>query len=174
MAENHTKKQFYNLFIENLQDVYSAEEQYIEALPRYIESISSDELREKLRNHFKETKKQQNRLQKIFDELDATPQGTFCEGMKGLLKECDKSLDENLPGVVKDAALITALQKCEHYEIATYGALRTFAKHLELANVRDILQDILEEEWSADQKLTGIAEGGWFTTGINAEAVQNK
>lgn len=172
MAKSKTHKQFYNMFVEHLQDIYSAESQMIDTLPRYIEAISTDDLREKLRNHFKETKKQQTRLNKVFDELNASPKGKFCEGMKGLLKECDEIVNEDLPGVVKDAALISALQKCEHYEIASYGALRTFAKHLELDSVHDTLEEILDEEWSADQKLTKIAEGGWFMSGINAEAVQ--
>lgn len=172
MVKNNNHQQFYNMFIKCLQDIFSAEDQLIKAMPKYMEAISVDDLREKLKSHFNETKKQKDRLNKIFRELKETPKGTVCEGMKGLLSECDKVIREDFPGVVKDAALISALQKCEHYEIATYGALRTFAKHLELSNVEEILQEILEEERNADKVLTGIAEGGWFTSGINAEAAQ--
>jgi len=170
MANNQTHEQFYNMFIETLQDIFSAENQYVEAMPKYLNTISTDELREKLENHFNESKKQKERLQKIFAELNETPTGTFCEGMKGLLKECDKVVNSSFPGIVKDAALVSALQKCEHYEIASYGALRTFAKHLALPRVKETLQEILEEEANANKNLTTIAEGSWFTTGINAKA----
>jgi ferritin-like metal-binding protein YciE len=172
MANNQTHQQFYDMFIENLQDIYSAANQYIETVPKYLTAISTDELRDKLKNHFNETKKQKERLLKIFTQLKETPAGTFCQGMQGLLKECDKVVNESYPGIVKDAALIGALQKCEHYQIATYGTLRTFAKHLELSKVQNTLQEILDEEWDADKNLTAIAEGGWFTAGINAEAAQ--
>jgi ferritin-like metal-binding protein YciE len=171
MANNKNHKQFYNLFIDRLQDIYSAENQLAEKMPTLMKSISSEELREALKSHFKETKKQKDRLEKVFKELKVTPNKKTCEGMKGLLKECEKLVDAQKSGVVKDAAIISALQKCEHYEIATYGALRTFAKHLELSKTEDILQEILDEEWDADSKLTTIAEGSWFTSGINAEAV---
>jgi len=172
MAKNPTHQQFYDLFIENLQDIYSAEDQYIEAMPTLLSAISTKELREKLQTHFEETKKQKERLINIFNELNETSTGRYCEGMSGLLKDCDNILKEDMPEIVKDAALISALQKCEHYEIATYGALRTFAKHLGLPKVQHILQDILNEEWNTDKNLTTIAEGGWFTTGINVEAAK--
>ena len=172
MANNKTHQQFYDLFIDRLQDIYSAENQYVEKMPIFLETISSEELRKQLTTHFKETKKQRDRLQKVFNELNESPKMKVCEGMQGLLKECDEIVSASLPGVVKDAALISALQKCEHYQIATYGALRTFAKHLELTKAHNILQEILEEEWNADSKLTAIAEGGWFTTGINAKAAR--
>jgi len=170
MANNQTHEQFYNMFIKNLQDMYSAEEQYIEAMPRFLGAISTDELREKLKAHFSETKKQKERLSEIFKELDESPAGTFCEGMKGLIVECDKAIDEDLPEIVKDAALIAALQKCEHYQVATYGSLKTFAKHLDLPKIQKTLDEILQEEGAADRNLTTIAEGGWFTSGINVKA----
>ncbi|MGA8164727.1 MAG: ferritin-like domain-containing protein [Waddliaceae bacterium] len=172
MASNQNHQQFYHMFIKGLQDIFSAEDQYIEAMPKFLNAISTDELREKLKAHFEETKRQKDRLQKIFSELNETPTGTFCKGMQALLDECNKIISENFPGIIQDAALISALQKCEHYEIATYGALRTFAKHLELSNVKKILQEILDEEWNADKNLTSIAEGGWFTAGINLKAAQ--
>jgi len=137
-----------------------------------MDAISTDELREKIDNHFSETKKQKERLRNIFDELNITPEGTLCEGMKGLLEECDKVVNNSLSGVVKDAALIGALQKCEHYQIATYGTLKTFAKHLELDAARNTLEEILKEEWNADKNLTTLAEGGWFKDGINIKAAK--
>lgn len=170
--QNQTQKQFYKMFIENLQDIYSAEDQYIQAFPRILENVSTDELRTKLKDHFEVTKKQKERLLRVFRELKESPSGVNCEGMKGLLNECERIGDENFSGIVKDATLIGALQKCEHYQIAAYGALRAFAKHLELSNVENILQEMLKEEWKADKNLTTLAEGGWFTTGINAEAVR--
>lgn len=172
MVKNPTHEQFYNMFIEQLQDVYSAEDQYIQAVPKILNTISTDELRTKLKSHFDEMKKQKDRLGKIFKELNESPEETFCEGMKGLLKECDRIVKEDMPGIVKDAALISALQKVEHYQIATYGALRTFAKHLELKKVQTLLQEILDEEWKADKTLTTVAEGGWFTKGINVAAAR--
>jgi ferritin-like metal-binding protein YciE len=160
------------MFVDNLRDIYSAEEQLIEAMPKFLNAISTGELREKLKEHSNETKKQKDRLRKIFNDLNETPTGTLCEGMKGLLKECDRVINESNPGIVRDAILISALQKCEHYEIATYGALTTFAKHLELSKVQDSLHEILKEEWNADKVLTSVAEGSWFTNGINAGAVK--
>jgi len=166
------QQQFYSMFIEQLKDIYCGEKQYIEAMPKYLEAIKTGELKERLQTHFDETKKQQHRLTQIFDELGESPQEGTCEGISGLLRGCDKIVSQDVPGIVKDAALICALQKIEHFEIATYGALRTFAKHLNLGKVQQHLQDILDEEWKTDQKLTSLAEGGWLTSGINAEAVQ--
>lgn len=171
-TKNHTYEQFYNMFIEQLQDVLSAEEQIIKSTPKLLNIITTKELKDKLKTHMEETNKQRDRLLKIFKELKETPKSKHCEGMHGLLVECEKIAGENISGIVKDAVLICMLQKIEHYEIATYGALRTFAKHLGKEKVENLLQEILDEEWSADEKLTKVAEGGWFTTGINAEAVR--
>lgn len=169
---NHEKHEFKDIFIELLEDIYNAEMQLIEAMPQYLKVISSPDLTEKLKEHFGETKKQKTRLDKIFKELKITPSKHFCEGMNGLLMECDKMAKKELPGAVKDAALISYLQKVEHYEIASYGTLRTFAKDLELDHISDILQEILDEEWKADQTLSKLAEGGWFFSGINISAVR--
>lgn len=170
MADTH--KQFYSMFIKELQDVFSAEEQILQAMPKVINAVTTNELKEVLNDHFKETKAQKDRLVKLFQELGETPAGgnTQCEAMKGLITEGEKIIKETSPGIVRDAILIGALQKIEHYEIASYGTLATFAKHLELDNVEDLLGEILDEEWAADKKLTTAAEGGWFTSGINAEA----
>jgi ferritin-like metal-binding protein YciE len=173
VKKSQTHDQFYNMFLENLRDIYSGEQQIIEAMPKVLDAVSTKDLKDKLKAHFEETKKQLQRLKKMFTLLKETPEGTFCEGVSGLINECDKVIESGYPSVVQDAALIAALQKIEHYEIATYGALRTFAKHLELKKVQDILQEILDEEWKADKKLTTVAEGGYFFSGINAAAAED-
>lgn len=170
--KSNTYQQFYNMFVNQLQDVLSAEEQIIKATPTLLNIVITKDLREKLKTHLEDTKKHRDRLMSIFKDLKESPSGKFCEGMQGLLSECEQVASDPMPGIVKDAALTAMLQKVRHYEIAAYGALRTFAKHLGKDKVEKQLQEILDEKWDADAKLTKIAEGSWFTSGINAEAVK--
>ena len=163
-------KKFYQMFVEELRDIYNAENQIIEAFPRLLNAASSSELKQALKTHSQETQNQKKRLERVFSKLNERPEGKTCEGLKGILKECDKLISRQEPSLVEDAALIGALQKIEHYEIATYGTLTAFAKHLELKEVESILQEILDEEGKANKKLTKVAEGGFFTSGINAKA----
>lgn len=164
------KKDFYQLFIYELKDMYSGEKQMIKALPGMIDAAHSSELKQALQHHFKETKEQLARLQEIEKELNEDLSGTECKAMQGLIKEAHDALKLNFSGAVRDAAIISYAQRIEHYEMAVYGTLRCFAKHLKLANVKNLLDETLKEEGCADKKLTEIAEGSFFTAGLNVKA----
>ncbi len=162
--------EFKKFFVDELQDIYSAEVQIIQGLPKMIAAAESPELREAFEAHLKETRGQVDRLKDIFALIGEPAKEKRCLAMEGLLREADEAISAFKRSFVLDAALITKAQRIEHYEIATYGALRTFADHLDLPEVSDLLQDTLEEEASADKKLTKIAEGGFFSTGVNQKA----
>jgi ferritin-like metal-binding protein YciE len=158
---------FYKLFLKEISDLYSAENQIVEALPKMIEAASTPELKEAFKNHLKETRNQVARLDNIFAQLNEEPSDETCEAMEGLIAEGNEMIEMEAPSVVRDAALIGAAQRIEHYEIAGYGVAKTFATQLELYDIAQLLKETLEEEGSADKKLTSIAEGGFFTAGIN-------
>jgi len=160
------------LFIDELEDMLSAENQIIEALPKMIKAASFPDLKEALSNHLMETKEQVERLEKIFSILELPMKEKLCKGMEGILKEGDKMLENQAKNATTDAAIISAAQKVEHYEIASYGALCSFAKYLGLDEVIDLIQETLDEEKAADKTLTGIAEGGMFSSGIDKEAAE--
>lgn len=153
------------LFLAEIQDTYDAEQQLIKALPKMIEHATSPKLAKAFQNHLSETEQQVKRLEQIFQILDVTPKRKTCEAMKGLIAEA-KDLVENYGNTpFIDAALIAAGQKVEHYEMASYGCLATWAKVLKLdSKVIDLLKQTLQEEKNADQTLTTIAESE-----INAE-----
>ncbi|MGZ6298520.1 MAG: ferritin-like domain-containing protein [Parachlamydiaceae bacterium] len=160
-------------FVEELRDVLSCEHQIIESLPIFIKLASSKDLKEVLSSHLHETEQQAHRIQKIFSLLNISPKEKMCEGMRGILSEGSRIVRDQAKGPILDAIIISAAQKVEHYEIASYGALRSFANHLGLdKKVITLLQENLHEESAADKKLTKIAEGGFFSEGINAEAVE--
>ena len=161
------------LFIEELRDLYSAENQLISALPRMAAAAKSTTLKAAFENHLEETRNHVQRLTEIFSELGTSPTGKHCKGMEGLITEGNEVLQMQGDGDVKDAALIGAAQRVEHYEIAGYGVARTFAKELGHDKLADKLQKTLDEEGSADKKLTGIAEGGLFRKGINEKATSH-
>ena len=164
---------FFELFVDELEDMYSSESQIIESLPKLIKIASLPDLKEALTHHLAETKNQVDRLDEIFSILDITPKGKTCKAMEGLLLEADEIVKKKVKSPVLDAAIISAAQKVEHYEIASYGTLRSFAKQLELNDrVADLLTEILDEEGGANKKLTKIAEGSFFLTGVNAAAVE--
>lgn len=161
------------LFIEELEDMLSSENQIIETLPQLIKLASSSDLKDALKNHLEETKNQVRRIDKIFKILNMAPSEKFCKGMAGILKEGHDMVQRKVKSPVLDAAIISACQKVEHYEIGSYGTLRSFAETLELGReVTKLLQENLDEEGAADKKLTKIAEGGIFKTGINVEALE--
>jgi ferritin-like metal-binding protein YciE len=160
------------LFIEELRDLYSAENQLVRALPQMVAATKSNTLKGAFEQHLEQTREHVSRLTEIFAELGATPTGKHCKGMEGLIAEGNEVLMMQGDGDVKDAALIGAAQRIEHYEIAGYGVARTFAKELGFKQIADKLQKTLDEEGSADKKLTGIAEGGLFRKGINERATQ--
>jgi ferritin-like metal-binding protein YciE len=146
------------LYVEELRDVYNAEQQLVKALPKMAKGASSDELREALEMHLDETKGHVERLEQIFEELDESPKGKTCKAMKGLIEEGSEILDENGEDSVLDAGIIAAAQKVEHYEMATYGTLRTWADLLNQDEAAGLLQETLDEEGEADKKLNELAE----------------
>jgi ferritin-like metal-binding protein YciE len=146
-----------DLFIHEVQDLHSAEEQIIEALPKMAKAASSRELKSALEEHLEVTKGHLNRVEQILKQLGEKP-GKKCKGMEGLLKEGEDILKEDSDANVKDAALIAAAQKVEHYEMAGYGTARTFALQLDYDDMAETLQQTLDEEGKADEKLTELAE----------------
>jgi ferritin-like metal-binding protein YciE len=153
MAEN-----FKSLMIEALQDAYSAETQLVEALPQMAEAAQSPTLRQAFEDHLAQTKTHVERLERAAEMLDADPEGEECEAMEGLTAEAEEIMDDHDEGPVRDAALIGAAQKVEHYEIATYGTLCAMAKAAGMQEVADLLGQTLAEEKAADEKLTMLAE----------------
>jgi ferritin-like metal-binding protein YciE len=141
-----------------LADLYSAEEQLIEALPKMAEAASTDELKTAFHNHLRETQQQKLRLARAFRLLGREPETETCDAMKGLIAEGQEIIDMEGDPEVKDAALIAAAQRVEHYEIAGYGCARTFARKLGHVEVANLLQETLDEEGHADKLLTHIAE----------------
>lgn len=154
-----------DLYVHELKDLYSAEQQITKALPKMAKAASNEELAEAFEEHLEVTKQQMDRLKQILEGMGETTRGEKCAGMEGLLEEGAKIMAEDLPAEVLDAALIAAAQKVEHYEISGYGTVRTFAEHLGEDDAVDLLQQTLDEESETDEKLTTIAESV-----VNAEA----
>jgi ferritin-like metal-binding protein YciE len=146
-----------DLLHHEMKDLWSAENQIIDALPGMIAAVSDPGLRKALDEHLKLTKKQQSRVEEICDELDWGPRGHKCVGMEGLIQEGKDLLKEDLPEDVLDAAIIGAAQRVEHYEMAAYGTARNHAREVGLEDVADRLQEILDEEGEADKLLTELA-----------------
>lgn len=170
---------FYDLFVDLLRDLFDGENQIVQNLPRVIQTANNSELKEALSQHLDETKGQVQRLKKIFKTLNENPTGKTSLVMESLFSEGEQIIKKNVPYAVKDAWLIVACQKVEHLEIAGYGSARSIARHLNDADIddrvdfdeiADLLQQSLDEESAADEKLTDIAEGGFFTQGINEAA----
>jgi len=155
-----------SLFLDELKDVYHAEKQLLRALPRMAKAASSPKLQQAFTNHLRETQGQVQRLERVFKEIGQTPRAKKCEGMAGLVEEGKKILEEDGDPAVIDAALIAAAQRVEHYEIAAYGCLRTYAQLLGLTAAAQLLEQNLNEEEAADEELSALAEGG-----INQAAV---
>jgi ferritin-like metal-binding protein YciE len=147
----------HDLLVHELKDLYSAEKQITKALPKMIKAATSEDLQEALEAHLGETETQLERLDKIFAELDISSRGAKCAGMEGLIEEGKEVLEEDMEDDVRDAAIIAAAQRVEHYEMAGYGCARTFAQQLGHDKAATLLQETLDEEKAADQKLTEIA-----------------
>jgi ferritin-like metal-binding protein YciE len=147
-----------DLFVEQIQDLYDAEHRLVSALPKMAKAASSPDLKAAFENHLAETKGQVNRLESVFQQLGKDAQRESCEAMKGLIKEGEQVVEAEGDSAVKDAALIAAAQRVEHYEIAGYGAARSFAHQLGRDDLAQLLQETLDEEGNADKKLTQIAE----------------
>jgi ferritin-like metal-binding protein YciE len=151
-------------YIEQLKDLYNAETQLVKALPKMAKAASSPELAQGFEDHLEQTKGHVERLEKIFKKLDEKPTGKKCKAMEGLVKEGGETIDENAAPAVKDALLIAAAQRVEHYEIAGYGTVKAFAKQLGEKEAAELLDETLQEEAETNDKLTGLSET------INAEA----
>lgn len=163
------------LFVDELEDMYNSENQIVESLPKMIKAVSYEDLKKALSKHLKETQNQVVRLEKIFSLLDLPAKENPCEAMEGILKEANELVEGKSKTATTDAAIICAAQKVEHYEIASYGTLRSFAKYLDLDDeIIDLIQETLDEEGEADKALTKIAEGTIFFSGVNKEAANNK
>jgi ferritin-like metal-binding protein YciE len=146
------------LYVEELKDLYSAENQLLKALPKMAQAASSSELRTAFEDHLSETRGQVERLETIFTKLHASPKGKKCKAMEGLIEEGNELMAEEADPAVLDAALIGAAQRVEHYEMAGYGCVRTYARLLGDQDAADLLQETLDEEGAADKRLTELAE----------------
>jgi ferritin-like metal-binding protein YciE len=154
------------LYIDQLRDLYDAENQLIKALPKMAKGATSDQLREGIEEHLEQTRGQAERLEQIFERLGEKPKGKKCKGMQGLVEEGNETLKEDMEEDTKDAAIIAAAQRVEHYEISGYGTARTYANLLGENEDVELLEETLEEEKETDQKLTQLAEE------INVEAAE--
>ena len=146
------------LLIDELKDLYSAEKQIVRALPKLARAATSPDLKQALTNHLKETEGQVTRLERIAEIVGKKLTGKSCVGMKGVLEEGSEVVGDTDKGTVRDAAMISAAQRVEHYEMAGYGSAREFAKILGLSDVASLLDQTLEEEKAADKLLSGIAK----------------
>ena len=162
MKENQLKE----LYVEELRDLYSAEKQLVKALPKMAKAATSSDLRSGFEEHLEQTKGHLSRLEQIFDSLDESPNGKTCKGMEGLIKEGSEMIEEDPEEEQLDAGLISAAQRVEHYEIAGYGCVRTYARLLGEDEAVSLLEATLKEEKETDAKLTQLAEN------INVEALQ--
>jgi ferritin-like metal-binding protein YciE len=160
-----------DLFLDTLADIYDAEHRITEALPKLAEAAHSDELREAFENHLAETEGHVKKVERVFTAFNTSPYRKTCEAAKGLLKEGDELAEEFEGTAALDAALIAAAQKVEHYEIATYGCLATWAGLLGKDDAQSILHEILSEEEAADEILTDIATSESNEDAINENPV---
>jgi ferritin-like metal-binding protein YciE len=157
------------LFEDELKDIYWAEKALTKALPKMAKNATSDELVEAIENHLEETENQVQKVEQVFEVLGKKAVAKKCEAMAGLVKEAEEIMKNTEKGAMRDAGIISAAQKVEHYEIATYGTLRTFAQVLNLNEAVSLLDEILDEEKNADQTLTQIAEST-----INVQAMEEE
>jgi ferritin-like metal-binding protein YciE len=161
------------LYVEELRDLYNAEQQILKALPKMAKAASSH-IQKGFQEHLQQTKGQVDRLDQIFADLGKSPKGKKCEAMEGLLKEGAELLEADAQPSVLDAALIAAAQRVEHYEIAGYGCVRTYAKLLGHSEATELLQQTLDEEKRTDEKLTELAVGSINTEAAESEGNQEK
>jgi ferritin-like metal-binding protein YciE len=160
-------KSFHEVFIDELRDAYDAEKQLTKALPKLARAALSEELRSAFEDHLMETEGHVTRLEQVFASLQEKPRGKHCDGIAGIIEEGKSILEEDINESALDACLIAAGQRAEHYEMAAYGSLIAWARAMEHTEAAELLQETLDEEKAADEKLSSLAEGG-----INAEAAQ--
>jgi ferritin-like metal-binding protein YciE len=161
-----------DVFQHELADLYSAEQQLVQALPQMANAASTDELRKAFEHHLEETRGHVTRLDEIIGTIGKGIPSETCEAMQGLIKEGEEIIQSQGDTAAKDAALIAAAQRVEHYEIAAYGTARTLAGELGYDDAKDLLDQTLDEESDADKLLTKIATGGLMASGINKEAAR--
>jgi ferritin-like metal-binding protein YciE len=152
-----TVKSVQDLLVNELRDIYDAEKQLVKALPKMARAASSEQLRQAFQEHLEETRNQVQRLEQVFEGLDTRSRGKPCEAMRGLVQEASETMEEVKNAQLLDAALIAGAQKVEHYEIAAYGSVRALAEACGHQMVAQLLDETLEEEKGADQKLNQIA-----------------
>ena len=165
--ESETSEGLRQLFVDELKDIYWAEKAMTKAIPKMIKNATSEELQNALTDHLEVTENQVKRLEEVFDSIGTKVQAKKCDAMEGLIKEAGSIMEETEKGPVRDAGIISAAQKVEHYEIASYGTLVAFAKILGENEAAALLGETLEEEKEADESLTQIAESS-----INLEAIE--
>jgi ferritin-like metal-binding protein YciE len=164
MAEMGT---LHEAFVEELRDTYDAEKQLTKALPKMAKAANSPELREAIESHLEETRQQVERLEQVFAAVEEKVRGKHCDGIAGIIQEAQAIMQEDFDEPTADACLIAAAQRAEHYEMAAYGTLVAWARAMGHDDAADLLQETLDEEKAADEKLNSLAEGG-----INEEAAQ--
>jgi ferritin-like metal-binding protein YciE len=166
-----------DVYIDELRDLYDAEHRLIKALPKLAKAADSDELRSGIEAHLEQTKGHAQRLEQIFESMGEQAKAKKCKGIEGIINEAAETLEEDFEGAVMDAAIIASAQRAEHYEIAAYGSVRSFAEQLGETKAASLLQQTLNEEKEADEKLTKMSEtinpraaGGGHTQGRAARA----
>src|SRR5580765_6520029 len=157
----------HDAFLDELRDSYDAEKQLIKALPKMAKAATSSELRDAFERHLEETQGHVDRLEQVFELLDEKAKGKHCDGIAGIIEEGKNAMDEDFDDATMDAVLIASGQRAEHYEMAAYGTLVAWARGMGHNEAADLLQETLDEEKAADEKLTFIAESG-----VNQEAAE--
>lgn len=166
---DNTSSELHELFVNELKDIYWAEKALVKAIPKMIKNATEQELIDALEEHLTVTEDQVKRVEEVFEAIGVKAEAKKCDAMAGLIKEADVIMSETRKGIVRDAGIISAAQKVEHYEIASYGTLCAFAKTLGQDEAADLLQETLDEEKEADATLTEIAESS-----VNQEAVESE
>ena len=164
MAEMGT---LHEAFVDELRDTYDAEKQLTKALPKMAKAANSPELREAIESHLEETRQQVERLEQVFESIEEKARGKHCDGIAGIIQEAQAMMQEDFDEATADACLIAAAQRAEHYEMAAYGTLVAWARAMGHDDAADLLQETLDEEKAADEKLNSLAEGG-----INEQAAE--
>lgn len=164
----------HDIFLQEIKDVYDAEQQIITALPSMISAASDEELTTLLQEHLEETEEQVTRLEELATNLGYDLSGVSCKGMSGIIAEGKKMLEMNVSDEIKDALIISAAMKVEHYEMSTYMTLVTLAGVLDYSIAEDLLTSNLEEEEAAAEALQGLAEGGLFSKGLTEKAAESE
>lgn len=168
------KEALRELYVNELKDLYSAENQLVKALPKMAKGASNDELRQAFEEHLEQTNEHVARLEQIFETLEEKPTGKKCMGMEGLVKEGAETLQEDYEDEVMDAAIIGAAQRVEHYEIAGYGTVRALAELLGETEHVSLIEQTLEEEKETDEKLTELAQQITSEAGEEGEEIEEE